>query len=103
MTTRAEASENDVVTQTGYNRAGKPERLLGPVYQTPSYTYGALSDAAAGSRVTRTTYDDDPLLRVSRVVPPGIPQATPSTPDTGTGAQNPDMAVPTGPSTTKRG
>ena len=69
--TRARAGENDVVTQTGYNRAGKPEKLLGPVHQAPSYTYGALTDAAAGNRITTTAYDDDPLLRVSRVIPPG--------------------------------
>ena len=69
--TRAGAEANDIVTRTTYNRAGKPDRLLGPVYRSPSYDYGVLSDAAAGSRITRTTYDDDPLLRVSSVVPPG--------------------------------
>ncbi|MCY3772042.1 MAG: hypothetical protein OXG98_08485 [Gemmatimonadetes bacterium] len=74
--TRARAGENDVVTQTGYNRAGKPEKLLGPVHQAPSYTYGALTSAAAGSRITTTAYDDDPLLRVSRVIPPGHAAAT---------------------------
>ena len=71
MQTRAGAEANDIVTRTTYNRAGKPDRLLGPVHQAPSYDYGVLSDAAAGSRITRTAYDDDPLLRVSRVVPPG--------------------------------
>ena len=43
--------------------------MLGPVHQAPSYDYAILSDAA-GSRITRTNYDD-PLLRVSRVIPPG--------------------------------
>ncbi|MYG14999.1 MAG: hypothetical protein F4207_01040, partial [Gemmatimonadetes bacterium] len=71
MQTRAGAEANDIVTRTTYNRAGKPDRLLGPVHQAPSYDYCVLSDAAAGSRITRTAYDDDPLLRVSRVVPPG--------------------------------
>ena len=74
--TRARAGANDVVTQTMYNRAGKSEKLLGPVYQPPSYTYSGLTDAAAGSRITTTTYDDDPLLRVSRVIPPGHTAAT---------------------------
>ena len=69
--TRARAESNDIVTQTNYNRAGKPDRLLGPVHQSPSYAYSAVSDAAAGSRITRSSYDDDPLLRVSRVIPPG--------------------------------
>ena len=30
-----------------------------------------MSEAAAGDRITETSYDDDPLLRVSRVIPPG--------------------------------
>ncbi|MXW04498.1 MAG: hypothetical protein F4Z81_05455 [Gemmatimonadetes bacterium] len=69
--TRAGAEANDIVTRTTYNRVNLPERLLGPVHRAPSYDYGVLSDAAAGSRITRTTYDNDPLLRVSSVVPPG--------------------------------
>lgn len=69
--TRARAGAGDIVTQTGYNRAGKPEKLLGPVYLPPSHSYGVLGDAAADSRITVTSYDDDPLLRVSRVIPPG--------------------------------
>ncbi len=69
--TRARAGANDVVTQTNYNRVNKPETLLGPVYRTPSHAYSVLTGAAAGDRVTTTTYDDDPLLRVSRIIPPG--------------------------------
>ena len=69
--TRARAGANDVVTQTNYNRVNKPDTLLGPVYRTPSHAYSVLTGTAAGSRVTTTTYDDDPLLRVSRVIPPG--------------------------------
>ena len=68
---RAGAEADDIVTRTTYNRVNLPERLLGPVHRAPSYDYGVLSDAAAGSRITRTTYDNDPLLRVSSVVPPG--------------------------------
>ncbi|MYH17773.1 MAG: hypothetical protein F4132_01545 [Gemmatimonadetes bacterium] len=69
--TRAGAGANDIVTRTTYNRAGKPEKQLGPVYRSPSQRYGALAETAADDRVTTTTYDDDPLLRVSSVVPPG--------------------------------
>ena len=69
--TRARAGTNDVVTQATYNRAGMPEKLLGPVHQSSSYAYSALAETAADSRVTTTTYDDDPLLRVSSVIPPG--------------------------------
>ncbi len=68
---RAGAGASDVVTRTEYNRVNKPERILGPVYQAPSYGYVALSEAAAGGRITETAYDDDPLLRVSSVIPPG--------------------------------
>ena len=74
--TKVRAGGSDVVTQTKYNRAGKPERLLGPVYRTASYAYGALTDAAAGSRITKTAYAADPLLRVTRVVPPGHTAST---------------------------
>ena len=69
--TRARAENNDIVTQTTYNRVNKPDTLLGPSYLSSSHAYGALSEAAAGSRITRTTYDDDSLLRVSRIIPPG--------------------------------
>ena len=69
--TRAGAESNDIVTRTTYNRAGKPEKLLGPVYRSPSQRYSALAETAAGGRVTTTTYESDPLLRVSSVVPPG--------------------------------
>jgi len=69
--TRAGAEANDIVTRTTYNRAGKPEKLLGPVYRSPSQFYSALAETAAGGRVTTTTYESDPLLRVSSVVPPG--------------------------------
>ncbi len=56
---------------------GKPERLLGPVHLSPSHAYGALTEsAAAGDRITQTTYDDDPLLRVSRLIPPGHADST---------------------------
>ncbi|MXZ75026.1 MAG: hypothetical protein F4Z03_07960 [Gemmatimonadetes bacterium] len=71
MQTRAGAEANDIVARTTYNRAGKPDKLLGPVYRSPSQRYGALAETDAGGRVTTTTYDDDPLLRVSSVVPPG--------------------------------
>ena len=74
--TRARAGANDVVTQTNYNRVNKPDTLLGPVYRTPSHAYSVLTGTAAGSRVTTTTYDDDPLLRVSRVIPPGHADST---------------------------
>ncbi|MCY3771229.1 MAG: DUF6443 domain-containing protein [Gemmatimonadetes bacterium] len=69
--TRAGAEADDIVTRTTYNRAGKPEKLLGPVYRSPSQFYSALAETAAGGRVTKTTYESDPLLRVSSVVPPG--------------------------------
>ena len=69
--TRARSEASDIVTQTMYNRVNKPEKLLGPSYLAPSYAYGALNDADAAGRITRTTYDDDPILRVSRVIPPG--------------------------------
>ena len=71
MQTRARAGANEIVNQTEYNRVNKPERLLGPVYQAPSHDYSALTNAAASDRITLTSYDDDPLLRVSRVIPPG--------------------------------
>ena len=71
MQTRARAGANEIVNQTEYNPVNKPERLLGPVYQAPTYDYSALTNAAAGNRITQTSYDDDPLLRVSRVIPPG--------------------------------
>ena len=74
--TRTRAGSNDIVTQTNYNRVNKPETLLGPVYRTPSHAYSVLTGTAAGSRVTTTTYDDDPLLRVSRVIPPGHADST---------------------------
>ena len=74
--TKVRAGGSDVVIQTKYNRAGKPERLLGPVYRTSSYAYGALTDAAAGSRITKTAYAADPLLRISRVIPPGHTAST---------------------------
>ena len=74
--TRAGTSANDIVTQTRYNRVNKPETLLGPVYQALPYSFAALTNAAAGDRVTTTAYDDDPLLRVSRVVPPGHADST---------------------------
>ena len=74
--TRAGAGASDVVTRTEYNRVNKPERLLGPVYQAPTYSYSALSTSAAGNRITQTSYDDDPLLRVSRVIPPGHDEDT---------------------------
>ncbi len=41
------------------------------MYRTPSHAYSVLTGAAAGDRVTTNTYDDDPLLRISRVIPPG--------------------------------
>ena len=69
--TRAGAEANDIVTRTTYNRAGKPEKRLGPVYRSPSQRYSALAETDTGGRVTTTAYDDDPLLRVSSVVPPG--------------------------------
>ena len=69
--TRAGAGANDIVTRTTYNRAGKPEKRLGPVYRSPSQRYSALAETAADNRVTTTAYDDDPLLRVSSVIPPG--------------------------------
>ena len=69
--TRAGAGASDIVTQTRYNRVSKPDSLLGPSYLSPSHDYGTLSDATAGDRITLTSYDDDPLLRVSRVIPPG--------------------------------
>ena len=69
--TRARAGANDLVTQTKYNRAGKPERLLGPAHRTPAYAYRVLSDAAAAGRITQTTFEDDPLLRTAQVIPPG--------------------------------
>ena len=56
--TRAGAGANDIVTRTTYNRAGKPEKRLGPVYRSPSQRYSALAETAAGSRVTTTVYDD---------------------------------------------
>ena len=74
--TRARAGANDVVTQTNYNRVNKPETLLGPVYRTPSHVYSVLTGAAAGDRVTTKAYDDDPLLRVSSVIPPGHADST---------------------------
>ena len=55
---------------------GKPDSLLDPGYLSPSYDYSVLTEAASGNRKTLTTYDADPLLRVSRVIPPGH---TPST------------------------
>ena len=55
---------------------GKPGRLLGPAHLSPSYAYGALTAAAAGDRITQTSYDDDPLLRVSRLIPPGHADST---------------------------
>ncbi len=64
------------MTQTKYNRVNKPAKLLGPSYLSPSYDYGVLTDTAAGNRFTVTTYDDDPLLRVSRVIPPGHADST---------------------------
>ena len=73
---RTRAESHDIVTQTGYNRAGKPERLLGPAHQAPSIDYGELTASAAGSRITQTAYADDPLLRISRVIPPGHTAAT---------------------------
>ena len=76
MQTRARAGANEIVNQTEYNRVNKPERLLGPVYQAPSHDYSALSNTAAGKRITQTAYDDDPLLRVSRVIPPGHDEDT---------------------------
>ncbi len=72
--TRASGGANDIVTQTNYNRAGKPETLLGPAHQAASHTYGALARADAAERITQVSYDDDPLLRVSRVIPPGHTQ-----------------------------
>ena len=69
--TRAGAEADDIVTRTTYNRAGKSDKLLGPVYRSPSQRYSALAETAAGGRVTTTAYDDDPLLRVSSVIPPG--------------------------------
>ncbi len=74
--TRAGAGASDIVTRTEYNRVGKPERLLGPAHLSPSHAYGALTEAAAGDRITQTTYDDDPLLRVSRLIPPGHADST---------------------------
>ena len=74
--TRARAGANDIVNQIEYNRAGKPERLLGPSYLSPSHDYAALTDAAAGSRITRSSYDDDPLLRTTQVIPPGHTSST---------------------------
>ena len=41
------------------------------MYRTASHAYSVLTGTAADSRVTTTTYDDDPLLRISRVIPPG--------------------------------
>ena len=69
--TRTRAGASDIVTQTNYNRAGKPESLLGPAYLSPSHVYGALARADAAERIIQTAYDDDPLLRVSQVIPPG--------------------------------
>ncbi len=68
------AGANDIVTQTNYNRVNQPETLLGPAYLSPSHTYGALASADAAERIIQTAYDDDPLLRVSRVIPPGHDQ-----------------------------
>ncbi len=68
------AGANDIVTQTNYNRVNKPDTLLGPAYLSPSHTYGALASADAAERITQVSYDDDPLLRVSRVIPPGHTQ-----------------------------
>ena len=69
--TKARAGGSDVVTQTKYNRAGKPERLLGPVYQTSSYPYSALTDAAA--EVTHLyAYDHLGNVRVKKVSLDGL-------------------------------
>ena len=74
--TRTRAGASDIVTQTNYNRAGKPAKLLGPAHRSPTYAYSPLTDTDAGGRITRTTYADDPLLRVSRVIPPGHADST---------------------------
>ena len=69
--TRAGAGASDIVTQTNYNRVNKPDSLLGPSYLPPSHDYGALVRADAADRITETSYTADPLLRISRVIPPG--------------------------------
>ena len=69
--TRASAGADDIVTQTNYNRVNKPGLLLGPAHQDASHAYGALDLADAAERITVTTYDGDPLLRVSSIIPPG--------------------------------
>lgn len=74
--TRMLADASDIVIQTKYNRVNLPERLLGPAYLPPSHTCGALTDAGAAGRVTLTTYDDDPLLKISRVISRGQVDAT---------------------------
>ena len=73
---RTGAGASDIVTRTEYNRTGKPERLLGPAHLSPSYAYGARTDTDADDRITQTTYDNDPLLWVARVIPPGHAYST---------------------------
>lgn len=50
--------------------------MLGPAHLSPSYANGALTDTDAGHRITRNTYDDDHLLRVPHVIPPGHSEST---------------------------
>ena len=69
--TRASAGANDIVTQTNYNRVNQPGLLLGPAHQDASHAYGVLARADAAERITQVSYDGDPLLRVSSVIPPG--------------------------------
>ena len=95
--TQASAGANDIVTQTNYNRVNKPGLFLGPAHQAASHAYGVLARADAAERITKTTYDGDPLLRVSSITHPDTPQAMPSTPATGTGVSSPDRDDPTRP------
>ena len=73
---------------------GRPEKLRGPVYRPLAHDFSALTDAAAENRITRTTYDDDPLLRVSSVVPPGHTSSNAVDTRYGTWGSGPARAAP---------
>ncbi len=73
--TKTATGDQDILTQTRYNRVGQPDSLFGPAGRPASLGYSGLTGAQAGGKITATTYFSDPLSRVSAVIPPGYSSA----------------------------
>jgi hypothetical protein len=69
--TKTHTGDQDILTQTRYNRVGQPDSLFGPAGRPASLSYSGLTGAQAGGKITATTYFSDPLSRTKEMIPPG--------------------------------